>query len=154
MIDDLLRIAEELAAHGGAGRPRQAYLRRSLSTIYYALFHVLARLCADELIGVTRANTDPWVRAYRALDHGEAKKSLRQDRVRHLDPAVRMFADLFVDFQEKRHVADYDPRPFPYSRRVVRRYVEQARQALDALSQLDSEHRRVVATAVLLKSRP
>ncbi|MGZ9102659.1 MAG: hypothetical protein ACXW3Y_07090 [Rhodoplanes sp.] len=65
-----------------------------------------------------------------------------------------MFADLFVDFQEKRHVADYDPRPFPYSRRVVRRYVEQARQALDALSQLDSEHRRVVATAVLLKSRP
>lgn len=154
MIEDLLRIADELAAHGGAGRPRQAYLRRSLSTTYYALFHGLAKLCADELIGVTRAETEPWVRVYRALDHADAKKALRQDRLRHIGQAMQMFADVFVDLQERRHVADYDPRPFPYSRRSVRGYVQQARQALATLDQLESEHRRVLATAVLLKSRP
>jgi len=153
MIDDLLTMADALAAYGGAGRPRQAYLRRSLSTTYYALFHALAKMCADELIGVTRADTEPWVRVYRALDHGFAKNALNQSVIQALDPVAKTFADAFIELQEKRHTADYDPRAFPFGRRATRGYVEQARTAIDSLSKLDADKRRVMATVVLLKSR-
>lgn len=154
MIEDLLRIADDLLHQEGRGRPRQAYLRRSLSTTYYALFHALAKLCADELIGVTKANTEPWVRVYRALDHGPAKDALNQNIVQALDPAAKRFADTFIDLQEKRHTADYDPKPFPYRRKATVGYVQQARKAIDGLADLRPEQRRIMATAVLLKRRP
>jgi hypothetical protein len=113
VIEDLLQIADDLAAHGGAGRPRQAYLRRSLSTTYYALFHALAKMCAEELIGVTQGNTEPWVRVYRALDHGFAKNAMNQNIIQTLSTDAKTFADAFIELQEKRHTADYDPRRFP-----------------------------------------
>lgn len=153
MIADLLAMADELASYG-AKRPWQAYLRRSVSGAYYALFHALGKLCADELIGVTKANTLPWVRVYRALDHGFAKNALNQNVIQALDPAAKTFADAFIAFQEKRYTADYDPQPFPFRRRATSGYVQQARIAIAALDGLNSEQRRVMATVVLLKSRP
>ena len=125
-----------------------------MSTTYYALFHALAKVCADELIGVTRGNTEPWIRVYRALEHGVAKTALNQNPVQKLDPAVKTFATAFTELQEKRHTADYDPRPFPFGRKVTRGYIQQARTAVAALAGLNSEYRRVIATAVLFKSRP
>jgi hypothetical protein len=153
MIQDLLQIADQLAGQGGAGRPSQAYLRRSLSTTYYALFHALAKLCADELIGVTKAGTDPWVRVYRALEHGFAKSAFEQTAIRSLNSAAKTFAETFIELQQKRHTADYDPRAFPFGRNVTLGYVQQARVAITALTTLGSEHRRIMATTVLLKSR-
>lgn len=47
---DLIRIAEQLASGAigsGRGRPRQAELRRAVSAAYYAMFHALARCCAE-----------------------------------------------------------------------------------------------------------
>ena len=55
--DDLIRIAEHLASggvRGRIGRPVQAELRRAVSATYYALFHALARCCANMLVGVQR----------------------------------------------------------------------------------------------------
>jgi hypothetical protein len=154
VIEDLLRIAEELAAYGGTGRPRQAYLRRALSTTYYALFHALAKMCADELIGVTQTGGEAWVRVYRALEHGFAKNALNQAAIQALDPAAKAFAVTFIELQEKRYAADYDPRRFPLGRKVTQGYVEQARRAVASLGRLSSEQRRIMATAVLLRSRP
>lgn len=154
MIEDFLKIADDLLRQEGRGRPRQAYLRRSLSTTYYALFHALAKLCADELIGITKANSEPWVRVYRALDHGFAKNALIQNIVQELDPAAKIFADTFIDLQEKRHTADYDPKRLPFRRKAVVGYVQQARKAISGLAGIKSEQRRILATAVLLKSRP
>lgn len=147
-------MADELTAYGGAGRPRQAYLRRSLSTTYYALFHALAKMCADELIGVTRVNTDAWVRVYRALEHGPAKTALNHPNIHSLGPAAKAFSEAFVELQEKRHTADYDPRPFRFGRKAAKGYVQQARNAIAQLGQLKDEERRVIATTVLFKGRP
>jgi len=153
VINDLLTIADELAASGGTGRPRQAHLRRSLSTAYYALFHALAKMCADELVGVTRVGTEPWVRIYRALEHGFAKNALNQSIIQKLHPAAKTFADAFIELQEKRHAADYSPKPLPFGRRATQGYVGQARAAVAALDQLNPEQRREIATVVLFKSR-
>ena len=47
---DLLVSAEQQLP-SGRGRPLQTHLRRTVSTVYYALFHCLARSCADALVG-------------------------------------------------------------------------------------------------------
>ena len=89
-----------------------ADLRRAVSTIYYAAFHCLARSCADRLIGEARPGSryDAWRRTYRALDHGRAKQACRnQTKLLRMPSEVRGFAQLFVEAQESRHQADYDP---------------------------------------------
>lgn len=72
MIDDLLELAEHLAQKD-AKKPKQASLRRSASTACYAVFHALARMCADAFVGWSK----PWnvyAPVYRSLEHGAAKK--------------------------------------------------------------------------------
>ena len=50
----LLQIATDLAEIN-IRRPRRADLCRAVSTAYYALFHCLARTCADSLAGRPRS---------------------------------------------------------------------------------------------------
>lgn len=52
---DLLEAARILALADEQGAPRQANLRRALSTAYYALFHCLARCAADTVVGALKA---------------------------------------------------------------------------------------------------
>ncbi len=54
---DLLLIAHQLAigvVGNRRGHPRQAELRRAVSTAYYAMFHSLARCGADLVAGSTK----------------------------------------------------------------------------------------------------
>lgn len=74
LVDDLLAIAEALTTQTGRPSLRQAALRRSASTAYYALFHALCTLCSDSLVRWSR--TDLVDRTYRSLDHGIARRRL------------------------------------------------------------------------------
>jgi len=71
---DLLEVADALL-NLSAGRPSEAALRRAASTVYYAIFHFVARECADLMIGgASAARSKPaWAQAYRALEHGYCK---------------------------------------------------------------------------------
>ena len=113
--EDLLTLAAELAS-GGRGRPQQVRLRRAVSTIYYARFHVLANSCADQIVGRrSQAQTNQaWRQTYRALDHGEVRRKCTQGPGKpildsHFPEGIRDFAKQFVKMQEYRHRADYDP---------------------------------------------
>ncbi len=75
---DLIVIARALAIGvipPRIGRPRQAELRRALSTIYYAAFHAFASNNANTLIGIgPQVRNDPaWELTYRAMDHRAAR---------------------------------------------------------------------------------
>ena len=70
--DHLLQLAAELA-DVSARRPRRTDLCRATSTAYYALFHCLARACADALAGAGGSRT-AWRQVYRALEHGQTKR--------------------------------------------------------------------------------
>ena len=48
--EHLLQMAADLVEIN-PGRSRRAYLCRAVSTAYYAMFHSLARACADSLAG-------------------------------------------------------------------------------------------------------
>ena len=72
--EHLLQTATNLAEINPR-RPRRADPCRAASTTYYALFHCLARTCADRLAGSggTVGNRPMWRRVYRALEHRQAR---------------------------------------------------------------------------------
>ncbi|MXZ50640.1 MAG: hypothetical protein F4Z09_07550 [Rhodobacteraceae bacterium] len=82
----------------GQGKPRQSDLTKALSTAYYAMFHALCWNCADCFIGKNRParNQDAWQQAYRAVEHGEARKRCSRMEIRNFPEAIQSFADFFV----------------------------------------------------------
>jgi uncharacterized protein (UPF0332 family) len=105
---------QTLALQSGRGRPRQAVLRRAVSTAYYALFHLLVREATKRMV-----LQDPaWEKALgRAFDHKamkEASKVFRSGGTLKVIGTVAVPSDLkavasaFCDLQEARHNADYN----------------------------------------------
>jgi uncharacterized protein (UPF0332 family) len=108
--DELLQQAKELV-HKNPNS--QADLRRSVSSAYYALFHLLIfEACLNWSNDISRPGLA------RMFDHGVMKKvskkitdSTKTPYARE-DPVMvaklRSFAGLFVKLQEQRHEADYN----------------------------------------------
>lgn len=152
MIDDLLEIARDLVERE-KGKPRQASLRRAVSTAYYSVFHALADLCADELVGWNK----PWKifsPVYRSLDHNEARRLFERARTsKSYGADVEKIGLAFLRLQQAREEADYDPEPFRYGRDDTRKLVEQARETVAAIQSLDVETRLLLATHLVTKRR-
>ena len=133
--DDLLRQALQLV-HKEPRNPKQASLRRAVSTAYYTLFHLLI---SDTVSNWSRANLRTALG--RAFDHTTMKAaSNRIQRSQHFPfrgekPKVvadlRAVAKTFVQLQEKRHVADYDNTTF-WTRTEALAQVKAAERAFNA----------------------
>ena len=81
----LINIATELALSSDDTPERQDDLRRAVSTAYYAMFHALANSNANALVGApTNNDAMAWNRAYRALEHGDARRRFRH--AGHMEP--------------------------------------------------------------------
>ena len=154
----LIRIARHLASGGtgsGIGRPRQDELCRAVSCAYYAMFHALARCCADMVVGATRArrSQEAWRQAYRALEHGHTKNQCSNSRaLRRFGPEIRRFGEQFVYMQRERHAADYDP-DANYSRSDVIQFVDDTEGVIAEFEGVDARDRRAFAVYVLLRNR-
>lgn len=152
MSHELIATARRLA-NMNASKPRQADLKRAVSTAYYALFHTLAQECADRFIGVGAVRHGvAWRQVYRALEHGFAKQSCGQVSRLGFSADLVHFADTFARFQDQRHRADYDPAAC-YRRAEVLLLIEEADHAIKALKQTTTSERRAFAALVLLKNR-
>jgi hypothetical protein len=149
---DLLELAIELARRD-PGRPKSVSLRRAVSTTYYALFHALASLCADQLVGASKSWA-AYTRIYRAIDHGQARKTLiALQQVTGTGAALISFATAFNALQEARLRADYDPRRFPHNRKDVFGLIDVASKAIEALDLLTSESKLDLAVQLITKPR-
>ena len=128
-----------------------------MSTAYYALFHCLARCCADTLVGKTRTHRrEPaWRQAYRALEHGRARAQCSRPAIRGFPPGIERFAEVFVDMQGKRHRADYEPRPLEgrWKKSDVADHIAAAAETIAGFEAAPLPDRRAFAVFVLLKSR-
>ena len=156
---EMIRIARQLAAGNlgsSAGRPRQADLRRAVSTAYYALFHALAACAADTLIGPNSASRiEPlWLQTYRTLEHGYAKERCQGAMMGLFPLEIREFAQQFVDMQGQRHDADYNP-GVTFTRSEVRRFINESERRITRFESAPEQARRAFAVYVLfrLKSR-
>lgn len=150
-MDDLIHRAR--AALSGHRRPREVYLRRAVSDAYYAMFHCLASMCADELIGVTKRGSADWRRVYRGLEHARAKEEFRKNNLASIDANASRIAATFIQLQEARHAADYDPVSTLRRRDDARVFIEAAELAITNLKSLSVEARRGLATRLLIKNR-
>ncbi len=152
---DLL-VTARLLATASRGRPSQANLRRACSSTYYALFHTLAKTCADLLLGGTNAQRGEraWRQAYRALEHGATKNACKKANVMAAFPReVEDFGNLFVTMQEKRHLADYDPHE-RFLKSSVLSDIAIAEQAIKDFVAQPAKDRRAFCVHVLFKYRP
>ena len=137
----------------GPGRPLESNLRRAVSTVYYALFHGLAECCADEFFNRNMRGQPGWVRIYRSLSHGRAQAACRAPAdMRSFSVEIRDFASHFVDLQDQRHQADYDPVATFYKSDVQRLIVDM-RAVLKEFERADRRERRSFAALVLFRGR-
>ncbi len=115
LAEDLLQQAREMA-HLGARKPKQANLRRSISTAHYALFHLLVQDAAKRL--TLKMPVDLSQQVVRAFAHGEMKQICKSLIGR--SPAIPMALQpqgystdpqliaSTLSLQADRHAADYD----------------------------------------------
>ena len=159
--DDLIRIAESLASGRAGnllGRPRQAELRRAVSTAYYALFHTLANHCADLLVGTKSSDRSDqaWRQTYRSIEHGEVKRRYTDRRTRRVlqqfPTEIQDFVGQFVRMQELRHWADYDPFEY-HPRSSVLQLIEETKTSIAQFNEVDRKDRRAFAVFVLFRLR-
>lgn len=135
--DDLLQQARMLARKEPR-RPKQASLRRAISTAYYALFHlfvdeatkrlVKGRNAADLRRCLARAFVHHEMMAVAKGFAGGTVSEKLKPAMSGVRPSHRLArcAGAFVDLQQARHEADYD---------LAKRYARQ--QALDLVEQAE-----------------
>ena len=127
--------------------------RRAVSTAYYAVFHALAQLCADEFMTKSRRRTDEYERIYRALDHGQLRAAFTAHPLRdHVK--LRVLGFQILQLQAERHRADYLPLRRIYSPLQCEDIVRQAREVIVEIASLIAEDRRTLSICLLFKNRP
>jgi uncharacterized protein (UPF0332 family) len=103
------------------GRPREADVRRAISTAYYGLFHPILTEAADLYVGSTNRNTGRYGLVYRSVNHDwlrdlcrEVQKPTLTNRFKPYAPSngfgpnIAEFAIAACELQQKRHAADYN----------------------------------------------
>lgn len=156
-----MELADLLAgvpSHGEKrGRPRQVYLRKAISAAYYAMFHALANSNADTLIGsgADIRKSEEWTAAHRALNHGTARKQMRNARrMVSFQADVQDFAQTFLVLQVQRNGADYAPNPdSPLTRSQTQGSIQRARDAIRKFLNAPSQERKRFASHLLFVRR-
>ena len=107
---ELSALAREMAATPPSDRLHQTKIRLAVSTVYYAMYHALARSNADLLIGPseTERSAPEWNRVYAALGGDSAFELMQADFSRHPE-AVGRFVDEFLSMHHQRLLAEDDP---------------------------------------------
>jgi hypothetical protein len=152
VYEDLFAQAEMLATLD-VTKPKQANLRRALSAAYYAVFHYLVHEACCVQMGSQHTQASYRHVLARAFTHVIMKQAcvsfgggtLRAAVAKGLPTApgaayripqpIRDLAAMFVDLQDRRHLADYD---------LTERFIRS-----DVLMLIENAKRRVAAFAQL-----
>lgn len=159
---DLLTLAHTLAHQSPSN---DAVLRRAISTAYYALFHTILVMAADELIGSAHRVTAAYGLVYRGFAHARMKTVCEGINKNQLGPKyaqalhcqivhqdIRDFADLFVGLQQRRHDADYNPHFTAVVSDAISAH-DDAQTAIQALTGAPALARKDVLALLLLEAR-
>ncbi len=151
---ELLSLARYILEQNNT-RPSQAALRRAVSTVYYALFHALAKSGADLLVGKTKRHRSKhaWQQVYRGLEHNSVRSARRnKDILKKFHPSIQDFGDLFVNMCRARNNADYDPYA-TFTKSSVEAYIVRAEEAIKSFDKMPIKDRRAFCAYVLFKVR-
>lgn len=158
LAHDLLEQAKFLSGRE-AKRPKQASLRRAVSSAYYAVFHLLAEEAAAQATTATPRGLSQ--RVQRALEHGEMKQAAQSFEDKKLPDHIKVLlsaplsvelkavARSFVQLQELRHKADYDVTA-KFDRITVQGQIKLAEQLFQDWSQIHGTKEAKVFLAALV----
>lgn len=163
--EHLLDQATRLITPLQVGARRQVDLRRAISSAYYAVFHALLGELADEFVGASQRNSNRYALVYRSVDHARLRQ-LCQDLARARLPQkydsytptggfgadVEAFAVTFIELQDKRHEADYDPSAH-FRADDALLTVRIAREALRRLGRASAQQRKALLTLLAFPPR-
>jgi uncharacterized protein (UPF0332 family) len=125
LSSDLLKQAKDLASQD-PNRPKDASIRRAISTAYYALFHFLLDEASGNLVGASQSDKPIRHLLSRCFGHGQMLKAcetilglVKQPKsasvyapfarsIQNHSNDLQVVAKTFKDLQEHRHRADYD----------------------------------------------
>ncbi|MCJ2135732.1 hypothetical protein MKK69_17005 [Methylobacterium sp. J-026] len=128
--------------------------RRTVSTAYYAAFHAIMQLCADEILPGSDSNSAEFERVYRQIDHGPLKQAFVSDGPLKINQALRQIGDDIVPLQNARKLADYaPPRPNVFTSAKAREHVDRAGDLVTRLQTLTPQDRRTLALHLLFPPR-
>jgi uncharacterized protein (UPF0332 family) len=137
--DHLLEQAR-LLANLEKNRPRQASLRRAVSTAYYALFHLLTTAAVHNW--KTARQRALLARAFEHRRMHEACKKTNGKQFLNSKPSsvreLRSIANTFMQLQQHRHTADYDNSK-RWTRTEVLTHIELAAAAFDSWNVISKE---------------
>ena len=113
----------------------------------------MAADAADMLVGVgPNRPHKAWAHALRSIQHGEAKTACEAARQMNISAQIKTCADTFVNLQQMRHNADYDP-----ALRVLRAHaitaIDLGGAAIRNLKSAPRKDRKAFAVQLLLKKR-
>lgn len=152
---DLIDSAMRMAKSGPSKRPRQADLRRAVSTTYYAFVHAVCRTVADLFIGATaEARSRPeWIQAYKSVEHGRLRSICsNQELMRRFSLAIREFAELLIIAMNKRLLADYHPYASFYRYEVIDD-AKMAKRVIQNFMKAPRKERLAFVTLIVLPER-
>ena len=114
------------------------------------MFHTLAASNAELVAGRPQSNISSyaWERVYRRLDHGRAQSNLRAV-LNQLSPNGENFARTFIELQDRRQEADYNPNALTDTTNMI----AQAETAMRDFAQLTEEERRFIAAQSMFDRR-
>lgn len=175
---DLLRAASRLQTRrsGQKGPLKAAYVRRSISTVYYAVFHFILDETAVRLVGASSHLRQRRRIFIRTLSHSGLASTFAKLRGAKIDktvedifrlpatPAgpvntpqfVQVMATAFLDAKSKREDADYnlnEPVSETDLRQLRRRVIRAMTRWEQATSAADRDAKHAVAILVSLKGR-
>jgi uncharacterized protein (UPF0332 family) len=152
--EHLLEQAEKLVG------PRQADIRRAISSAYYALFHAASINAADAVAGAGNRNSERYALIYRSINHASLVtvcEAIAKDRA-GLRPEggfsadFKRFAEALSDLQRNRHSADYDPLA-RFSRTDAVWTIRAARTAFTQFKAATDEERLIFGSLLLFPRR-
>jgi hypothetical protein len=129
------------------------------------LFHAAVTAAADLVVGANNRSTSRYKLVYRSPDHkslrsmceGVAKQTMPARFAPYVPPGgfgsdLKAFATAFVDLQEKRHAADYDP-SLTVTRSEVRATVASSQTAFARFESAPAEQREAFLSLLLFQPR-
>lgn len=148
---DIIAMAQDLAASPPSDDLHQILLRSAVSSAYLATYHALARSNADLLVGGSEAERSrpEWSRAYNALG-GDCPDRRLQGDYSGYPQAIRDFAAVFLDLHRQRLLADEDPAA-TFTAAQAQAWVERADGAINAFLAAGPAQRRSFALEILLR---
>jgi len=135
LSQDLLDLADHLSRRERR-KPRQASLRRAVSTAYYALFHLLVEDATKHWIGQKNSRLG-LARAFEHSNMDRVSKAFQKSNWKGFDGKdvvipqdLQDVAHAFTDLQAERHRADYNYAA-RFTRIDVQATVSQVRDAFE-----------------------